>query len=242
MRGWMLWPVLITVATPAYARARPETRISVPFVGCRSEGQMGLEPAPKPHRTPRLPAHVARRLAYYDAGGVSVLAPRGWRCLGHDGSNGSGIFVWPERQRKFLRSPMHWRGSGIELAIRDGGTSGRWAVADAIARYFPAYRGFLTSAFEGLDRGPLPSGPYPRDRLGRHGASFVRYTTPPHAKGEGTEWTFAPSADPLEGLAMLSGPTSEPNLLNVRVRLPARDRDLAEVIFATAEVEQRRRR
>lgn len=245
MRRWILWPALIAVSVPANARAESRALVSVPFIGCMFGGQMGLEPAPKRHATPRLPANIAGRLAYYEvADRIGVLAPRGWRCFGSGGSNGSFLFVWPERlgPRKFLTYPTRWRASGIEFAVSFGGTSGRWSVAAAIARYFPAYRNFLTSAFEGLDRGPLPSGPYPGDRLGRRSASFLRYTTPPHAKGEGTAWTLAPSADPIEGLAMLTGPTSEPDLLNVRVRLPARDRDLAAVILANAEADQRRRK
>lgn len=245
MRLPILWPVLVTAILPTAAVATSPTLVSVPFVGCRSDGQMGPQPAPMRHATPRVSTRVASQLAYYEAAdGIGVLAPRGWHCFGTYGSNGSGLFISPERfdPRKFFSGrPFGSRASAIEIEVSYGGTSGRWGVADAIARYFPAYRSFLTSAFEGLDRGPLPSGPYPRDRLGRHGANFVRYTTPPHAKGEGTAWTFAPSADPVEGLAALSGPASEPDLLKVRVRLPARERDLAAVILATAEANQRRR-
>lgn len=219
------------------------TTSRVPFVGCRSDGQLGPQAAPKSRITPILPVKVARQLAFYAAAdGPGVLAPRGWHCFGVYGSNGSGLVVAPEKlSSSDLRGQNQFstKGSAVELAFDYGGTSGRWAVAEAIARYFPRHRGFIQQNFQGLDIGPLPSGPYPHDSVSQRSDTLVRYTTPPLTKGAGTTWVLAPSAQPIRGLSMLVNDPDGPDVLRVNVRLPHARSALAAVILENAQRQTR---
>lgn len=227
------------VNTPGHAQAHHAALTRVPFVGCRSDGQLGPQKAPKFRHTPVLPLDAAQQLAFYAAlDGPGVLAPRGWHCFGVYGSNGSGLVVTPEKLipgEFFKQHQFSTKGYGVELAFDYGGTSGRWAVAEAIARYFPRHRSFIQENFQGLNVGPLPSGPYPRDRFTRRTDKLVQYTTPPLTKGGGTIWVLAPSTDPVEGLSMLVNESDGPDLLRVNVRLPDAERALAKIILANAE-------
>jgi hypothetical protein len=187
-----------------------------------------------------LPTDIARRLAFYAAfDGPGVLAPRGWNCFGVYGSNGSGLVVAPEKlvPSEFFKQQQQFntKGYGVEVSYDYGGTSGRWAVAKAIARYFPRHRSFIEQNFENLEVGPLPSGPYPHDSFSRRTDTLVRYTTPPLTQGGGTAWVLAPSAEPIEGLSMLVNEPDDPDLLRVNVRLPNADAALASVILGNAE-------
>ena len=226
------------VAAPGHAQHHKAAAMRVPFVGCRSDGQVGPRRAPKADHTPVLPSEVAQQLAYYAASdGPGVLAPRGWYCFGVYGSNGSGLVVTPEKltPAAFFKQPQFsTKGYGVELAYRYGGTSGRWAVAEAIARYFPRHRDFIQHNFQGLEIGPLPSGPYPQDRFTERTDKLVQYITPPLTKGAGTIWVLAPSAQPVQGLAMLVNESDGPDLYRVNVRLPHAYRALAAVILASA--------
>jgi hypothetical protein len=127
------------------------------------------------------------------------------------------------------------KGSGVELAYNYGGTSGRWAVAEAIARYFPKHRNFIEQNFKGLDVGPLPLGPYPGDTFSLRTDTLVRYTTPPLTKGAGTVWALAPAAHAVQGLTMLVSDPDGPDLLRANIRLPDADGRLAEIILDNAE-------
>jgi hypothetical protein len=134
------------------------------------------------------------------------------------------------------------KGSGVELAYGYGGTSGRWAVAEAIARYFPKHGNFIEQNFKGLEVGRLPSGPYPHDTFSRRTDTLVRYTTPPLTKGAGTVWVLAPAAQSVQGLTMLVRNPDGPDLLRVNIRLPEADRRLAEIVLENAEREGRQAR
>lgn len=228
---------LISVASNAgQAQQLKGTESRVPFVGCRSDGQVGPQPAPKSRRTPLIPSNEARRLAYYAAStGPGVLAPRGWHCFGAYGSGGDSLVVTPET----LGSELRTGGGAVELTYAFGGTSGRGTVADAIARYFPRYRDFIRANLEFLkDRG-FPSGPYAHDSFSRRTDTLVRYVTPARTRGGGTESALAPSTEPIQGLAMLVIDTDGPDLLQVRVRLPDSDHGLAGTILHEAELEGR---
>ena len=71
---------------------------SVPFVGCRSEGQADPIDAPTGTSIPvSMSPEAAKRLAFYKAEVIAgVLAPRGWFCLGTYGSGGASLLVSPE--------------------------------------------------------------------------------------------------------------------------------------------------
>src|SRR5262245_60398919 len=77
--------------------AQQTPTVTVPFVGCRSDGQVGPLEAPtgkSPSMT--LAPETARRLAYYKSEySFGVLAPRGWHCLDLYGSSGDTLYVSP---------------------------------------------------------------------------------------------------------------------------------------------------
>src|ERR1700729_1277487 len=81
---------VVAQANPPSAPA-PSAVVTVPFVGCASDGQMGPQKAPNgKNLAVAIPAAMANRLAYYKGENSSgVLAPRGWNCFSTYGSNGA---------------------------------------------------------------------------------------------------------------------------------------------------------
>lgn len=230
---------LLVAATPAEAR---EKLVYVPFVGCPADGQTGYIPPPKSGQSPSLPARLARQLAYYGYdNGPTVLAPRGWHCVGLYGSSGSSLIVTPERHKadEFFHSerPADVRGPAIQVSISYGGTSGRDEVAQGIARLFPAHRDFLRKVIK-LDReiGYALDLPKARrtDVIRRRTATFVRFTTPAKYEGEGTHSRLLAGNLPIDGIRQLFDFQDGPDLLGVDVRLPASQAHLLEPILAEA--------
>jgi hypothetical protein len=165
-----------------------------------------------------------------------VLAPRGWHCLGLEGSDASSLVITPEPHGFADRHDL--RGPAVLITLSFGGTSGRFAVAGAIARYFPSKRDFANQvADDGLMEGPMPSGPYPADRIERPSANVVRFTTPAGTHGQGTDSLLAVTADPVLGAVLLVDSDDEPNLIQVSVRLPVQDRALAERIVDQVQLD-----
>jgi hypothetical protein len=87
-------------------RSNPGAVVSVRFVGCNADGQVGPLPPPSGSKKEvQVPASIAKKLAYYKSEATSgVLAPRGWYCFGAYGSSGSALFVAPE---PFKMDPDH---------------------------------------------------------------------------------------------------------------------------------------
>lgn len=205
---------------------------SVPFVGCRSDGQAGPLPAPRPRATPQVAPAAARQLAYYAIEHDGVLAPRGWHCFGLYGSNGGILIVTPEPHgtRDLLLRPQPLRGPAVQRTVSLGGTSGRFAVARMIARAFPAHMDFARRvAAEGLGD-PLPAGPYRTDNMVQLRPNAVGYRTPAGREGLGTDSRLAPNDRPIDGLAVLY-PDDDMNLIKIDVRLPAAQAGLATPIL-----------
>ena len=226
MIGWL---PLATIALAA--PAAPPHVVGVPTVTCPSDGQQGPQPAPEPRGSVvDLPGEVAANLALYIAAeGLGVLAPRGWNCLELSGSNGTILIVTPERHT--LEDAHDLRGPAVQISHSFGGTSGRFAVAEAIARLFPEQMDFANEVFaEGIVDPPVPPGPFPDDELQRLNANAVRFTTPAARPGLGTASLLIPDSDPIHGLVVLVG-SEEPDLVQVNVRLPARQSDLVPFIL-----------
>jgi hypothetical protein len=208
----------------------------VPFVGCNSDGQVGPIAAPKGvDEKVQIDASAAKRLAYYKASsGSGALAPRGWHCFGTYGSGGSHLLVTPQPIRTAGTT-----GPAVQVDNIDGGTSGRFEVADVAAKVFPAQKAFVQSVIDGAGTGTeFKFGPYPTDKLIVQADRFVQYQTPPHSEGLGTMNHLQPNDDPIDGVAMLEGPT--PDLVMLNVRLPRELRDLAPVIIHDLLLRQRR--
>jgi hypothetical protein len=184
-----------------------------------------------------LPAAIAAQLAFYASDDLATLAPRGWHCLGLQGSNGSFLIVTPERHDSadLLRGAAPLRGPAVQFGSIIGATSGRFEVAKVIALAFPAQIAFARRvSAEGLGE-RLPNGPYPTDRTVRLRPDTVGYRTPAGRAGLGTVSRLAPGDRPIDGFAMLipESASAEPDfdLIKVDVRLPAARAGLATPIL-----------
>jgi hypothetical protein len=232
-------------AQPADVKSSGESKlVRVPFVGCASDGQVGPVDAPKgvSMSFPISPT-AAKQLAYYQsANGPGVLGPRGWHCFDTYGSSGHALFISPEAIDDGRIMGTNWKGfSGpaIKFSRRYGDTSGRFDVADIMARVFPGHEQFVQRVVaEGLVQS-FESGPYRADRVTYRGKDMVEFQTPPNSKGLGTDTAMQPNSSPVSGVAILFGST--PDLLLLQVRLPAELQPLANDIIHQTELVQRTR-
>lgn len=222
------------------APSRAGATTLVPFVGCKSDGQVGPLDAPdgRPEAVD-LPAAFAKRLAFYKAEqGWGVLAPRGWYCFSTYGSAAANLYVSPDPIDSAELVSDEWTGfSGdiVQISYEYGDTSGRFGVADTIARVFPAYMSFVRGVIaEDIEpASSFPSGPYPHDKLRYLNRYTLEFETPAHEKGLGTFYGVRSNADPIFGVAALTG--GAPDLVLVAMRLSERDRDLMRSILEEVE-------
>jgi hypothetical protein len=203
--------------------------VTVPFVGCRSDGQVGeLKPPTGEPKVVHVAAKLAARLAYYKAeNGPGVLAPRGWECFGTYGSSGASLFVAPQP----LRFPVGAiTGPAIQASDSLGDTSGRFEVASILARVFPSERDFVQNVInEGMAPATdFPFGPYPKDKLKYQSTHVVEYETPGGSDGLGTRTMLQKSAASIHG-AIIFDPRA-PALSHLAVRVPS---DLADLVAPT---------
>lgn len=204
------------------------TAVSAPFVGCESSGQTETAEAPKgTSRSVPISPEDAKKLAYYkSADGIGVLGPRGWNCEGVSGSSGSALYLSPKPIRHSMAGWEGLEGAVIEVNYMNGDTSGRYDIAQIIARVFPAYRAFAVRAMDGIDL-PFPTGPYPKDTLRYKGKTMVEYRTPARTDGLGNfESWIGKNELPIVGAAMLvfdppPKPGGEPHdAVRLSVRMP----------------------
>ncbi|HEY9127970.1 MAG TPA: hypothetical protein VIM62_12620 [Acidobacteriaceae bacterium] len=171
---------------------------------------------------------------------MGVLGPRGWHCFGTYGSSGGSLFVMPSAINPKLFFDSKWegfRGDVIQISGVYGGTSGRWAVGDAISRFFPKHEVFVKQIIaNGLAKATdFTSRPYPEDKLSYRSDSWIEYETPAGTKGLGTQWLIVPNDQSIHGMEMLVG--QEPDLVSLAIRLPASMKDLTLVIMNQAEAD-----
>ncbi len=207
-----LLSALLLIAAPSFAQ-KTQRLATIPYVSCPADGQVGPV-HPNPHKPVRLsiPRVAAAQLAYYhsafDTEGLGVLAPRGWHCFGTYGSSGQSLYVAPAPMSArdfFAKSP--WKGisgPGIQLSIEEGGTSGRFGVAQAVVDVFPHHMQFVTN----LIAGEKQIGGAPLDFKSQRGSSDIvqyksnevaEFSTPPNATGLGTSSWLHPNDDPIHG-------------------------------------------
>jgi hypothetical protein len=244
----LLFAITIWRSDPLFAQTQPKESdqkialVSVPFVGCKSDGQGGPVDAPEGAvQTVQIDSSAAKKLAYYKAeNSTGVLAPRGWYCFGTYGSSGSSLFVTPQPINSDDLLSMNWAGiagPGIQVQEISGDTSGRFQVASVIARVFPAHKSFVDGVIkEGVEpASSFPFGPYPQDRLTYRSDQVVEFQTPAHSEGLGTVNQLKQSDEPIDGVAILQGET--PDLLLVTVRLPPEVNELTSQIIQQVERE-----
>lgn len=207
----------------------------VPFVGCKADGQVGPLEAPKgKDKAVHMAPEVAQQLAYYKAGyGDGVLAPRSWYCFETYGSNGSSLYVSSQpinAASLFSDSWEGFTGPVIQISNLVGDTSGRFRVAQIIARVFPSHKAFVRRVIaEGIKPADsFPYGSYPKDKLTYKGKELVEFLTPSETDGLGTSSRLKKNSDPISGVAILVGQT--PDLVHLSVRLPKELRELAPTI------------
>jgi len=150
------------------------------------------------------------------------------------------LFISPQ-PIKFLFGPQ-WRGiegASVEVDEVFGGTSGRFDVAQVIARVFPARRAFVEDLMEMFDQpaSAYKFGLYPKDKLIVQTDRLVQFQTAPHSEGLGTMRRLRANDDPIDGVAILEGQT--PNLLTLRVRLPRELHALTSSIIHQFEQEHK---
>jgi hypothetical protein len=225
--------------------AKSTAFVTVPFVGCASDGQAGPQKAPVgKNKAIAIPAgltELAERLAYYKAEySPGVLAPRGWNCFLIYGSGGSDLFVTPDSIDSKELFSDDWKGfpgQGVQLSFDNGGTSGRFEVAKVIARVFPEYKTFAQGVIaEGIEpASDFPFGPYPSDKLTYRAKNIVEFETPANAQGLGTDSRLQMNESPIYGVAIISG--ADTDLVQLSARVPANDSDLVPAMIARVEVE-----
>jgi tetratricopeptide (TPR) repeat protein len=131
-----------------------------------------------------------------------------------------------------MQSKTPISGAGVQIALRNGGTSGRFEVAQVAARLFPNQSAFVERIVaEGtMPKSDFPVGPYPHDVIRRRTVRTVEFETSPNEKGMGTESLLVANADPIVGVAIM--PVDEDNsLVLVDVRLPLDSKRLTSSIL-----------
>lgn len=232
-----------TVPGSTVPAAKSAAVVTVPFVGCASDGQVGPLKAPTGKgKVVAIPAAMAQGIAYYKAEYSSgVLAPRGWHCFSTYGSNGANLFVSPDPiDSKTVLLSNDWTGfsgQAVQISVSSGGTSGRFEVAKVIARVFPLYKAFAQKVIaEGIEpASDFPFGPYPGDKLTYRAKNIVEFETPANAQGLGTDSRLQMDSSPIDGVAIISEGDTDLTLLTARLSGP--DRDLVQFIVKQAESE-----
>lgn len=220
----------------ANAAASGNALATVPFVGCAADGQTGPQPAPigGPKQINIDPALVPR-LAWYASQDVSVLAPRGWSCFERYGSSGALLIVAPAPLTLDSADPSKLT-TAVVAGGDSGGTSGRFAVAQVMARIFPDRAAFVRNVIaEGIEpASDFPSGPYPTDQMTDLGGDALAFHTPAQTGGLGTlVGGFAQGDQPIDGVAFLTGADNDLNFL--AMRLPADLQELGPAIVQAYE-------
>ena len=173
--------------------------------------------------------------SYRSPEGLSVLAPRGWYCLGLYSGGGDTLYVGPQPIDESMIGRSGFAGPMIEISHTFGPNSRRFDVARIIARVFPAYKPSAYKLLEGFDSemSSLTFGPYPQDALTYKSNRVVEYKTPAQTDGLGTQSSLKKDGSPIAGVAMLVGQT--PDLLLLSVRLPSELSGLTSVIIRQLE-------
>jgi hypothetical protein len=237
-----VWLPISLLAQTRSDESNPKVSVvRVPFVGCRSDGQVGPQPAPKgTAKAVWLDRTASRMLAYYKSDSSSgVLAPRGWHGFGGYGTSGSNLTVVPRPMNSFDDLGRDITGPGIQVHSISGEMSGRFSVAKVIARIFPTQRAFTESVIkEGLiPASDFPFGPYPNDKLIYQGDLVVQFQTPPHSQGLGTAFGLTPNNEPINGVVIMQGAGAEesPSIKFLIVRLMPDNGDLTAQIIQQFE-------
>jgi hypothetical protein len=158
------------------------------------------------------------------------------------GSSGSVVFVSPDPidRRRIFEPAYRFKENVVEFGYTLGGTSGRFEVAAVSSRLFPIARDFVNAvAKDQKDIGgpPLDLGQksLANDRIVGRSDTVVRFVTSAGHKGLGTRSRLAVNASPIDGFAALVKDGGDWDLIELNIRLPAKDRDFVLAIQSVAE-------
>jgi len=243
----ILLAILSSIASPPQAQRdlTGNHDVKVPFVGCKADGQMGPQEAPKGKPVHViLPPYATNKLAYYQWENLGVLAPRNWNCFALYGSNGESLLVSPtplNSDKLLAGNDNGFSGPAIQISVSLGETSGRFEVARVIARVFPQRQSFVRALIEAhdglLNDSDVVYGPFETDKLVRSDRNTVEFQTPANTDGLGTMSRLRKSADPISGVVMLTGET--PDAIHLSVRLNPDQASLSPYIIQRLEAEIR---
>ncbi len=231
--------VVVATAVTLFCFARPEAKaVTVPFVGCPADGQMGPVPPPKgPPKVVSLRGVRPRGIAYYTGDmDHGVFAPRGWHCRVWYGSAGTTLVVTPGSIDSAFHPPK-LRGHAVEFSFSDGGTSGRFSVAIHVSRLFPKLAATYIARVKNEGLVPVSEferGPYTNDAVRYLASGVAEFATPGDANGLGTEGMLTPDRDPIRGLAILHT-SGGWDMTILRVRLGAKMRQVEASIIQLNE-------
>lgn len=242
MRRSSVLLLLFSVLSVTACLCATEPLASVPFVGCRADGQAG--PLDPPRGSPKqlaIPASLTAQLAYYQAAqGPGILGPRGWFCFATYGSGGGSLFLTPTLHKDeffFSDRGPHLSGPAIQYIALEGGTSGRFGVALIAARVFPKYLEFVKKVMaEDVEpKSDFHFGPFPTDRLSYKSDHLLEFTTQSNSVGLGTQSWLAKGPGDITGFAWIGG--EDTDVLQLDMRLPAALSPLGSIIIRQAEQE-----
>ncbi len=207
----------------------------MPVVGCPGNDQAGPARIRTGESIPTaVEQPVAAQIAFYrPEQGPGVYAPRGWYCRGWDGSSGTVLVVTPGRiEPPYFPLPAI-AGPAVTIQTSNAGSSGRFHVAIVAAQLFPLAGSELISRVRQehlISDASFEAVPHPDDQLGYLSDQFVEYTTPANRAGLGTDGPLEMSDLPIRGLTILNPEAAVNTLTEVRVRLPAGLRAVAEAV------------
>ena len=226
--------VLLVAVSSQVARAA----VTVPAIGCPTDGQQGPQAAPKnATKDLKLDAGTASGLVFYRNADIGVLGPKGWHCLVLSGSNGTTIYVTPQplEAKSLLGNAFKGiSGEAIQLSVSLGETSGRFEAAKFVARLFPQDRVFVDHVIaEKIEPASnFVFGPYRTDRLKRRSEAMVEYETPAGLKGLGTDSRLVPNPSPISGMVFLG---EDDSVVSLSVR---EEGHLTPAIIHQAEIDR----
>lgn len=166
---------------------RADQEVTVPFIGCPSDGQAGPIPPPtgktrKIGVSFKLPGKVA---FFKGVQGIGVFAPAGWHCFVSYGSAGATTIVSAHALPTSGMPPRDLGAPTIDISSYAGDTSGRFNVAILGHMLFPDVSKDFVKKVEDegiLSKAQIEKIAYPTDKLTYLNKTLVQFETPANAK------------------------------------------------------------
>src|SRR5262245_9766206 len=200
----MRWAMMLTMTV---ALAGQGMLKEIPFVGCPSDGQAGPDDPPT-GPAKRVTVDEIPAIAFYKGEHApGAFAPAGWHCRVWYGSSGSILVITPGSIDPPFFPPPTFQSDAVELSLDEGGTSGRYEVAEKAAQFFPSVAArFIAEVNTSLDKKIVVGGPPRYPNVRKLSDVSAEFTTPPNTAGLGTEGYLKPTQTPISGVVVLDTP------------------------------------